>query len=85
MEGLGGVPGPSWRGLGASGGDFGQDFLAMKFKDVFLIQKGRSGGGILEAFREAKWFKNRYRNSRAKKEALERDLASIWELLKRKK
>ena len=38
LEGLGGVPWPSWRGLGASGGDFGEDFLAMRFEDVFLTQ-----------------------------------------------
>ena len=46
---------------------------------------GRHFGGILGVKMVQKSIPNRDRNSRAKKEAFERDLASIWELPKGKK
>ena len=95
----GGVPGLSWRVLGESRGPLGgvlgrpgaisvKTFWLLNFKTFFDPKRevpGRHFGGILGAKTGQKSIKNRDRNSRAKKEALERDSASIPELPKGKK
>ena len=64
-------------------------YIVPKYTGCFLNPKrevpGRHLGGIWGAKTDQKWIQNRDGNSRAKKEALERDLASIWELPKGKK
>ena len=78
LEGSWGVRGRFYSRL------FGYQILR-RFFDPKREVPGRHFGGILGAKTGQKSIKNRDRNSRAKKEALERDSASIPELPKGKK
>ena len=72
--------GPSWGEIGWSWGDFWGTSIFDYFLERFWEQKGCPKGGILGAKTDQKSIQNQDQHSRAKKEDLEHDLASIWEL-----
>ena len=61
-EGILGVRGASWDGLGRSWGDLGATFGAVRFRIDFLIDFERQKGAQREAFGEPKWSQNRSQN-----------------------